>query len=322
MIKKLWLICGLCVVALNLSAQFDGAVGTEGCQAIHFDNPNIIGWATGCELTRGYQNIALPKQKVSYGTAENAIGKVANDNLKVVSLGDSGVAILLFDIPIMNGEGYDFAVFENSFDDHFLELAFVEVSSDGIYWARFPSISNTQTDSQVDGSGTLDATQIHNLAGKYRAGWGTPFDLDDLVSDDHLDLNHIRYVKIIDVVGSINPQYASYDSRNQMVNDPYPTDFASGGFDLAGVAVMNGWIPSHIETANLLQYSIYPNPCMEYVWVSTPERGAVLSLYNIQGRLLWQGNSSAEFTKIEMQNYPSGLYILSAGNFNAKIIKQ
>ena len=319
--NKFTLLCGLYLATLHLFGQFDGTVGTTGCQAIHYENPAIIGWASGCEVTRGYQDIAIRAEVVSYGIPENAIGKVTNDNTNVVTLGDSGIAILTFALPISNGDGYDFAVFENSFDDRFLELAFVEVSSDGIYWARFPAISNTQTDTQIDGYGTLDATKIHNLAGKYRAGWGTPFDLEDLAEDEQLDLNNIQYVKIIDVIGTINPQYASYDSRNQIINDPYPTDFPAGGFDLAGVAVMNGWKPAAIATSELLQYGIYPNPCLDYVWITTQETKTSLSLYNVQGMLLWQGNASTGTTKIEMQNYPSGLYILSVGNFRAKIIK-
>jgi hypothetical protein len=85
---------------------------------------------------------------------------------------------------------------------------------------------------------------------------------------------------------------------------------------------MNGWKPSSIAAAESLQYSVYPNPCIEYVWVSTPETETSLKLYNILGTLLWQGNMSGEITKIEMQRYPSGIYILSAGDFKAKIVKK
>ena len=33
---------------------FDGPVGSDDCQAIWFDDPAILGWATGCVITRGY----------------------------------------------------------------------------------------------------------------------------------------------------------------------------------------------------------------------------------------------------------------------------
>ena len=62
------------------------------------------------------------------------------------------MATVTFASPIYNGEGPDFAVFENGFDIddeydptgvlHFLELAFVEVSSDGENFFRFPAVTN------------------------------------------------------------------------------------------------------------------------------------------------------------------------------------
>ena len=55
----------------------------------------------------------------------------------------------------------------------------------------------------------------------------------------HIDADHINFVRIVDVVGSINPVLGQQDSLGNLVNDPYPTAFASGGFDLDGVAVMN-----------------------------------------------------------------------------------
>ena len=44
----------------------------------------------------------------------------------------------------MNGNSWDFCVFENAFNDSFLELGFVEVSSNGNDFYRFPSTSFTQ----------------------------------------------------------------------------------------------------------------------------------------------------------------------------------
>jgi hypothetical protein len=50
--------------------------------------------------------------------------------------------------------GYDFAIFENGFPfgsgSFYLELAFVEVSSDGKHFVRFNAISNTDTTQQID----------------------------------------------------------------------------------------------------------------------------------------------------------------------------
>ena len=81
-----------------------------------------------------------------------------------MSLGDGGVAILTFKYPIKNETGNDFAVFENSFNDTFLELAFVEVSSDGIHYFRFPAVSNTQDTLQMGNDASIDARHLNNLA--------------------------------------------------------------------------------------------------------------------------------------------------------------
>jgi hypothetical protein len=46
-------------------------------------------------------------------------------------------------------------------------------------------------------------------------------------------------VRITDVVGSIDPRYWTRDSLGNLINDPFTTPFASGGFDLNGVGVIN-----------------------------------------------------------------------------------
>ena len=227
-----------------LFSQYDGAVGTTGCLAISKNDSRITSWATGCQVIRGYQDIAFQEHgTVSFGTIQNALNTASEDATNAISLGDGGYAVLTFDRPIVNGSGYDFAVFENSFNDFFLELAFVEVSSDGEHYVRFPAVSLTNTDTQIGTFGSLDPTKLHNLAGKYRIGWGTPFDLDDLQDSSNIDLMNIRFIKITDVVGSIDPNYANYDASGNIINDPYPTDFYSGGFDLTGVAVIHGETP-------------------------------------------------------------------------------
>lgn len=220
--------------------SFCGAVGTEGCTAIRFDSNIVASWATGCTIVRGPVDITNPEgPKVHYGTDAAGIGPASTSTTDAVSLGDGGTATLTFAEPIRNIPGPDFAVFENSFDDHFLELAFVEVSSDGEHFVRFRASSLTQTETQL--SGNLDPTLLNNLAGKYRVGYGTPFDLEELRGSANLDIDRVTHVRLIDVVGTIDPQYATRDYKGRIVNDPWPTNdtiWASGGFDLTGVAVL------------------------------------------------------------------------------------
>ncbi|MBR1765741.1 MAG: choice-of-anchor J domain-containing protein [Bacteroidales bacterium] len=220
---------------------FCGPVGTEGCDAIRGDSTAFVAWATACTLVRGPENLSAPNSPlVTYGSESDAVGPVSvTSNMQVVSLGDGGHATLTFALPIRNGEGPDFAVFENSFNDLFLELAFVEVSSDGERFVRFPATSLTQTHTQISGIGSVDATFINNLAGKYRNGYGTPFDLEELRDSTGINIDSITHVRVVDVVGSIDPRYGSYDAFGHLVNDPFPTSSYSTGFDLAGVGVIH-----------------------------------------------------------------------------------
>jgi len=215
--------------------------GESNSTAIYMDDPNFTAWATGVTVQRGYVKIDEPELGyVSYGNDANALGMADGDLYGVVSLGDGGDATVTFANPIANGPGYDFAVFENAFDDTFLELAFVEVSSDGINFFGFDSVSLTQTDTQVGGFGMLETTDLHNFAGKYRQGYGTPFDLEELADVNVLlDANGITHVRIIDAVGCIQDEYARYDSLGNKINAPWPTPFATGGFDLDAVGVIH-----------------------------------------------------------------------------------
>lgn len=244
---KTRLIAVFVLLSLGSSAQgpYPPAAGQTGSTAIAMDSSIIRSWATGAEVVRGYIQINdtgvynLGSNKASYGRHFDAAGAAEGNATGVLSLGDGGMATLTFDRLIVNGPGPDFAVFENSFGDTFLELAFVEVSSDGVHYSRFPSVSLTPADVQKGAWDELDPTMIHNLAGKYRQGFGTPFDLSDLDHNPLVDLFAVRFVRIIDAVGCIDPQYASFDAEGNIINEPFPTPFNSGGFDLDGVAVIN-----------------------------------------------------------------------------------
>ncbi len=221
--------------------SFCGAVGTEGCNAIAADSSAFVAWATGVSVTRGPRNITNPDgPRAATGTESNAIGMATMNNVyDVVSLGDGGSALVTFARPIRNGEGPDFAVFENGFSDGSLELAFVEVSTDGERFVRFPATCLTQTETQLGNAGQTDPTNINNLAGKFRIGYGTPFDLEELRDSTGINIDSIVYVRVVDVVGSINPQYGTYDAYGHIINDPWPTPFEAGGFDLTGVGVIH-----------------------------------------------------------------------------------
>lgn len=301
---------------------FCGAVGTPGCNAVSFSSNAIIGWATSCTVVRGPVNIVDPDgPRVRYGKEEYGVGPASRSTTQAVSLGDGGTATLTFDGPIHNVEGPDFAVFENPFDNSFLELAFVEVSTDGERYVRFPSTSLTPTDVQTGPNGSTDPTMINNLAGKFKVGYGTPFDLEELRDSVGIDIDSIVYVRLVDVVGTVDPQYATYDAFGHMVNDPYPTAdtvFASGGFDLTGVAVLRSTLG--IEMAEEQPVSVYPNPSREKVVVCGDE-GVEARLYNLQGRYVLSLHVSSNGTEVDISMLPAGVYVLRLGSNAVRIIK-
>ena len=305
---------------------FDGIVGSDNCQAIKFDNAAIQGWATNCTVSRGFLDIANPATLAFFGNESAGVGPSSLSTMDAVSLGDGGTAVLTFDQPISNGEGYDFAVFENALNNTFLELAFVEVSSDGVHYYRFPSVSNTQVATQIANAGSVDATQLHNLAGKYMVGWGTPFDLAELDGYSNLDINNVTHVRLVDVVGTIDPMYATTDKNGHIINDPYPTNFTdngSGGFDLTGVAVMNGWTPNSVNDITPAESIVaYPNPCQSTLYVNQVPVGETVTLCNAFGQMVWSGVADNTQVRINMQDLPSGIYILKAGNQTGKIVKR
>ena len=301
---------------------FCGIVGTEGCTAIALDDARIKGWATGCTVVRGSSNLSDPNAAdVSYGEESAGVGPASTSTLEAVSLGDGGMATLTFGTPIANGDGFDFAVFENSFDDYFLELAVVEVSSDGEHFVRFPATSLTQTRTQIGDIGRVDATFINNLAGKYRVGYGTPFDLEELRDSTNIDINNITHVRLIDVVGSIDPQYGTYDAFGHIINDPFPTISRSAGFDLEGVCVLNQQLG--IKDAEATTLNLFPNPARSLVSITMKaEAAGTVAVYDMTGRQVLTlpvqaGNSTIRINTADM---PNGVYMVSFGNHVEKLV--
>lgn len=284
-------ICLFLINQLNF-AQFPPAAGIIGSTAIYADSSCFIAWAKNATIVRGFINISDTNfaidnsNKATFGSSIDATSKA--DNI-VVSLGDKGYAILEFEIPIADGPGFDFAIFENALNDNFLELAFVEVSSDGYNFFRFPSVSLTQFVTQTNSFGNTDPTKIHNLAGKYRQMFGTPFDIDELANNPLLNKQNITHIKIIDVGGSINPLLGSFDSLGNLINDPFPTPFSSSGFDLDAVGVINNINTNIIEKTNFNNYQIFPNPAIDLFFINgLTNSNFYIEIYNQQNQLVIQ----------------------------------
>jgi hypothetical protein len=209
-----------------------------------------------------------------------ALGPATGNNLDIVSLGDldsgqigqgvpAGQITLSFSEPVSDCNGYDFVVFENGLvslintgggsikGQMFAELGYVEVSSNGVDFVRFPSVSLTA--GLVGMYGTIEISDIYNLAGKHPNAegvcTGTPFDLSEVAGEGSVlsgvvDINNINYVRIIDIpgsgdfedeaVGHIDPgswPFWDFYASNHLIYDAWIT-FDSGGVDLEAVGVL------------------------------------------------------------------------------------
>jgi hypothetical protein len=210
-----------------LAGSFSGAAGTPGSEAISKDSTAFVAWANG------HLNLSYGQDVESvWRTPQKAYGPALGTDFDIVCLGNGGQIVMTFPRPIRDGSGPDFAVFENAVTHTFLELAYVEVSSDGENFYRFPNRS--LGNSFVGSYGMVDPTNLNGLAGKYQKGFGTPFDLSSLTNTPLLDRTNVRFVRIVDIIGD----GSRLDSTGHPIYDPNPT-IGSGGFDLEAIGVIH-----------------------------------------------------------------------------------
>ncbi len=298
----------------SLAQSFPGPVGDTTTTAVFKDDPRVDYWLEdSVQITRGYIDISDPGLGyVTYGDNAFALGE---SDPNVISLGDGGSAIYVLANPISDKDGYDFAVFENAFDNYFLELAFVEVSTNGVDYVRFNNQSNVDSDVQTGSFGATYTEDIHNLAGKYRAQYGTPFDLSELSDSSDIDIMNINYIKIIDVVGSVQTQYASYDSYGNIINDPWPTPFNSSGFDLDGIAILK---PNQLHVTNFDHTLTYIN---NQLFVNGQSNKLKLCVFDLLGNKVRSEENI--LNGVDLNDLPKGIYIVIISGdvqvFNMKI---
>lgn len=208
----------------------------------------VLAYEPGRGVDRGFADPAR-----ALGVPQGAGGTM--QSLDVVTLGESGRLTLGFDQPITNGPGADFIVFENAFFAglsllSFGEVVFVEVSTNGKDFARFPT-SYVGPDRAIGPYGALPPGSWRGLAGTTpvfanpdisphidtrdpaRAG-GDAFDLEDLrshwlVKRGTVNLFRITAIRLVDVVDG-----AHKDAQGRQIRDPAP-----GSADIEGVSVLH-----------------------------------------------------------------------------------
>ena len=169
----------------------------------------------------------------------------------VFNLGVGGSITLGFgDFLLKNGPGDDLAVFENAVylagSDplrSFAELLFVEVSSDGETFARFPTASLTPE--PVGPFGTIAVDDVGGFAGVTPTladgAGGDRFDFaalagESVVLSGAVNLDAVRFVRLIDLVGD----GTAFDSEGRAIFDAFGS--GNGGADVDAVAGLNAAI--------------------------------------------------------------------------------
>ncbi|MBN1554397.1 MAG: hypothetical protein JXA11_06605 [Phycisphaerae bacterium] len=278
-----------------IDAGIAGFVGPEGLGVCDPDdpgscdnyvNPYFAGWAATVDDYSPSDNLGPyapnsigrpPYYAYDFGDPQKATGAVTGDNFNIVSLGDRDAAEILsnpagsltlsFTKSIINGSGADFAVFENCFVSQYTtgqgstygemlaEFAFVEVSTNGTDFARFPNsylnYPDGGTGGDLDGDSnpenitylTQDVSNVYNLAGKHQnasgESWGTPFNLDELAEDPlvtggTVNLNNINYIRVVDIAGD----GTTIGSDGKRIYDAWVT-WGSGGIDVEAVGAIH-----------------------------------------------------------------------------------
>lgn len=181
-------------------------------------------------------------------------GGLNQGSLHVHSLGIQGQLTLGFTVPLRNGPGADLLVAENPFmtslGQVFAEVCFVEVSSNGVDFARFPARYSGPAVNPGP-FGTIDIASYENLAGATPVLYGSAqypnadaqdvveaggdaFDLADLLQHPQVqlgrvDLNAISQVRLVDVLTGVDVDAAARPIR----------DSGSGSADIDAVTAIH-----------------------------------------------------------------------------------
>ena len=177
-------------------------------------------------------------------------GGLSAGSLDVLSLGTGGDVTLAFEVTITNGPGADLIVFENAFaagSGVYAEVVHVEVSTDGMVFARFPTLYRGPSGpfgaapvpwgsfTGLPGSVPVLANVQINSVDPFdpvQAG-GDALDLADLsetpeVLGGAVDLANIHFVRLVDVIGG-----SQVDSQGDLIWDS--EGIGSADIDAVGV---------------------------------------------------------------------------------------
>ena len=113
-------------------------------------------------------------------------------------------------------------------------------------------------------------------------------------------------------MGSINSSIGSVDSDGNIINDPFPTEFESGGFDLDAVGVINENKFVGLHHLPILNLNIYPNPAQLEFKINNTQTG-LIEIISLNGTVLYSNQLEPNET-IDLTKFKSGVYIVKFSN--------
>lgn len=242
---------------------------------------------------------------------QNALGAPAGD---VCSLGNGGDLTLSFPLPITDGPGADLIVSENPFrsssavHEAFAECCFVEVSSNGVDFVRFPSrylgpatspgafaFVSIGSYSGMAGQTPVLATGPAVDPRDVAAAGGDAFDLADLageplVQNGTVNTMAISHVRLVDVENGV-----STDSAGTVIYDP-----GSGSADIDAVTAVHqlGQVPNGNPSVELTMQpdgtmllrlsdpdgwqDLDPQSLRAAIWGLPVDAGGLLTVFSVQ----------------------------------------
>jgi hypothetical protein len=129
-----------------------------------------------------------------------------------------------------------------------------------------------------------------------------------MIGNINLDINNITHVKIIDVIGNINEPYSSYDSQGNIINDPFPTPFETGGFDLDAIGVIHSFVGI---TKLTTEFKVFPNPAsLQATIIFNNYTDKIIQLIDLNGIIVKQIKTKSNQLELNLLQYAKGIYII------------
>lgn len=115
-------------------------------------------------------------------------------------------------------------------------------------------------------------------------------------------------------------QTMKFADSNLLVNT---TDGESASYNISSIQKLYFKSTStdvDVITDNTDDILFYPNPASDVIYIKNCSENSLMSVFNIDGRLIYQTKISTSTSSVNIQNLPQGVYLLKTNNQTFKII--